>query len=176
VRLCHGSQCLTTFRLPVKNQFLQTSYRFWKKSGFNITTQSDSCAFVCTALNGFTATAGAPASPVLNGHAHAGAGAFSQSHAAATPAIYGTSAFFQLASPSGTFPAVCCMKFSVIDPLSITMNALNTLSQKTGPLQFFWHNFAKTSWLWIFFLPRRSRSYYLLVLSKKLDIGREPPA
>ena len=54
------------------------------------------------ALNGFTAaTAGAPASPVLNGHA----GAFSQSHTA-TPAIYGTSAFFQLASPSATFPAV----------------------------------------------------------------------
>jgi len=57
---------------------------------------------VFLALNGFTsATAGAPASPVLNGHA----GAFSQSHTA-TPAIYGTSAFFQLASPSATFPAV----------------------------------------------------------------------
>ena len=43
---------------------------------------------------------GAPASPVLNGHA-----ALSQSHAA-TPALYGTSAFFQLGSPSDTIPVV----------------------------------------------------------------------
>ena len=51
------------------------------------------------ALNGFTATAAGPASPVLNGHT-----TFSQSHN--VPAVYGTSAFFQLASPSATFPAV----------------------------------------------------------------------
>lgn len=51
------------------------------------------------ALNGFAATPAAPTSPVLNGHV-----AFSQSHTA-SPAIYGTSAFFQLASPSATFPA-----------------------------------------------------------------------
>jgi len=56
------------------------------------------------ALNGFAtaaAAAAAPASPVLNGPAHAAA--FSQS----TPAVYGTSAFFQLGSPSAAaFPAV----------------------------------------------------------------------
>jgi len=64
------------------------------------------------ALNGFTAaTAGSPASPVLNGHA----GGFSHQSHAATPAIYGTSAFFQLASPSATFPAVRkTLSYSVI--------------------------------------------------------------
>lgn len=47
---------------------------------------------------GLALATGAPASPVLNGHA-----ALSQSHAA-TPALYGTSAFFQLGSPSATIP------------------------------------------------------------------------
>jgi len=56
-----------------------------------------------------------------------------------------------------------------------THRALYTPCLKKPEPCDFWHNFAKTNRLWIN-LWYRSRSYYLLVLSKRFGIGRGPPA
>ena len=120
---------LTSYRYRIEIEFLMSKLLYWM------------ACFL--ALNGFAATAAAPASPVLNGHA-----ALSQSHAA-TPAIYGTSAFFQLASPSATFPAVRISPGSVVPVIIHTYRRNNTEASKIYSFRLSVANKNIFVWSWV---------------------------